>query len=709
MATKPTTTYTWDENETNTTQPALAIRDDGVNAGDLFAAANANYQFNSISQWLAWSELEIDSTAGSIPTFRGILGNMFNATSSGTAESLNGIATDGNGTIVACGNNGAIIYSTNHGKTWSVTVPTGDDFYAITYRSSGTIWTAVGEAGMIRTALTSDLTTWTSRTSNATGDLKGVYDDGTTIVAVSATGEIRYQTNPTGSWSTATPAVGGIMNSVKKGTSNWIIVGESGRIQTASTPSGTWTQRTSGTSQELFGVGFGNSTFVVGGEVTGGQGTLLISTDDGLTWSSVTDGNPSNNRLTKPAYNSNSGLWCLPQFGGYVLFSGDATHWIAKQVHASNNFSMVAYGAKKFHLVGAGGITYYSDDFETLRDDIDTNTTNIATNTTDIATRASEIDSVDVLTSLNRLTNIQTFTDTEVTTMTSTGQDIVYHTNAGTNYLVTVGTASDIVRATLAASGTIAVGQSWTSQNAAVNFNNVAADSSFGLAVAPAGALYSSPAPLTTWTSRTSGTAENLNCCAAGGSNYVAAGNNNAIVYRATSPEGNFSSATSGLDGTTTFVSMAYGAGLFVLITTDNEIITSPTGVTWTSRTNPTTATWTKLTYDGARFWAFGASGKIISSTDGITWADVSVSSGGEIIFASTVTTTTGATFYLTMEANATWYRYGTTIGTWTYAPLDTTLATINDDAAPAKFVPELKRVFYTDTNGDLSYSRKIL
>lgn len=79
------------------------------------------------------------------------------------------------------------------------------------------------------------------------------------------------------------------------------------------------------------------------------------------------------------------------------------------------------------------------------------------------------------------------------------------------------------------------------------------------------------------------------------------------------------------ISGTTNILrGVAYSSAddLFVAVGASGTILTSPDGVTWTSRTSGTTQNLQDLTYGGANnlFVVVAASGTILTSTDGITW-----------------------------------------------------------------------------------------
>jgi hypothetical protein len=99
------------------------------------------------------------------------------------------------------------------------------------------------------------------------------------------------------------------------------------------------------------------------------------------------------------------------------------------------------------------------------------------------------------------------------------------------------------------------------------------------------------------------------------------------------------------------------------------------------------------MRYDGVRFWAWGNSGKIISSTDGITWENVSVSGGGDIIGVAAVSLG-GQYLYTCQEVSSGSIRVGTTLGTWSYYPLDNFTSDSNANQGSFVYFPTIKRLF---------------
>ncbi|MBI5299040.1 MAG: hypothetical protein HY877_01920 [Deltaproteobacteria bacterium] len=139
------------------------------------------------------------------------------------------------------------------------------------------------------------------------------------------------------------------------------------------------------------------------------------------------------------------------------------------------------------------------------------------------------------------------------------------------------------------------------------------------VAVGDDGTVVTSPDG-TTWIKRNSGIAENLRGIIYANNTFVAVGSNGKIII---STDGiTWTSKNSGT--TTTLSAIAYGNGTFVIVgpsfgvaSTAPNILTSPDAVAWTLR-NPYYLS--DVTYAQNTFVAVGYGGKVLTSSDGITW-----------------------------------------------------------------------------------------
>ena len=124
--------------------------------------------------------------------------------------------------------------------------------------------------------------------------------------------------------------------------------------------------------------------------------------------------------------------------------------------------------------------------------------------------------------------------------------------------------------------------------------------------------------PYNDWTTRTSGTGENLYGVARGSGTYVAVGNLGTIV---TSQDGvSWAKRNSG-----TFfdlMDVIYADGTFVAVGWHGTVATSTDGITWTAKNiaGVTNRTFYGLTYGNGTFVAVGDNGTLLTSPDGVTW-----------------------------------------------------------------------------------------
>jgi hypothetical protein len=113
-----------------------------------------------------------------------------------------------------------------------------------------------------------------------------------------------------------------------------------------------------------------------------------------------------------------------------------------------------------------------------------------------------------------------------------------------------------------------------------------------------------------------------------GASNYVVVGYLNPNVSYSTNGGTTWTNTSTALPGagTNAYSSgrVAYGNGLFVLVNGTN-ILSSPTGQTWTARTNPTGDSLSGVVFANGLFFVSSNSNNVnagLSSTDGITWTN---------------------------------------------------------------------------------------
>lgn len=187
---------------------------------------------------------------------------------SGIADNLNAVASNGAGGYVAVGDAGRIIVSGN-GSSWSVvTSGTQNNLYAVTY-AAGT-YVATGGQGTLLTS-TDGGVTWVARTSGATADLKGIAYGGATttngitsgvntFVAIGASGTVVTSIDGGVTWQVQPAIAGQNLNAVTYG-HQFVAVGAGGGIYT-SVDGMNWQAQSSGTTNALYAIRGGRFDYV---------------------------------------------------------------------------------------------------------------------------------------------------------------------------------------------------------------------------------------------------------------------------------------------------------------------------------------------------------------------------------------------------------------------------------------------------------------
>ena len=189
-------------------------------------------------------------------------------------------------------------------------------------------------------------------------------------------------------------------------------------------------------------------------------------------------------------------------------------------------------------------------------------------------------------------------------------------------------TAAERAAAERASAGT---GTLWTSRTATTGYW-MSVEYGDGLFVATGDtAIMTSPDGVT-WTARTSPTSEEWWDVTYGGGTWVAVGYGGRVM-----------SSTNGFDWTqrsapsNDYYTVTYGNGLFVAVSEGggtNQIITSPDGITWTSKTSPISLRWHAVAYGNGLFVAVARTGdgtnQVMTSPDGFTWTAGTSAAGGD-------------------------------------------------------------------------------
>lgn len=141
--------------------------------------------------------------------------------------------------------------------------------------------------------------------------------------------------------------------------------------------------------------------------------------------------------------------------------------------------------------------------------------------------------------------------------------------------------------------------------------------------------VYSTTNLTGSWTARTTNMTNYPNGVAFGDSTWVVAGVGGELETSTNLTS--WTTRTSGFSGTT-INDVGYGNGLFVAVGNSGKISTSSDGATWTARTSGTSVNLYSVKYCvGLQKWfASGTSPSLcLSSSDGVTWTDVTPSTPG--------------------------------------------------------------------------------
>jgi hypothetical protein len=484
----------------------------------------------------------------------------------------------GQNQFVAVGAFGTILTSPD-GITWTTRTSGGSGYLAsVTYGNNRFV--AVGDPGTILSSI--DGRNWT--TSNVAGSLSGVAYGNNQFVVV---GDV-ILTSPDGNtWTTRISLTNSPLSAVTYGVGRFVAVGPSGTIL-SSEDGMTWTNRVPGTSYSMSGVAYGNGTFVAGGDDDENH-TVLATSPDGINWNIQWSEIPSS--PVNVAYCGNQFMVGLAGHIANAVTSPDGIAWTKNSLANVFNVTGFAYGNNAFvALVDPGGILSSPDGINwsdrTSKATGDLNGVAYGKNQFVAVGRQGPdpSDASIIVTSPDGGTWIDRSPEPG-TAVYEYASCITY----GNGKFVAVGTGSEIL------------------------------SSSDGI----------------TWSSSTPATDDDLSGVAYGNNQFVAVGSDNGTLGGAvlTSPDGvAWTRHTTGTN--ITLFAVAYGKDQFVAVggvgigyrevtlNSQGVVLTSPDGITWTSRPPGNTTTLEGVAYGNNLFVAVGLGGTVLSSSDGITWTN---------------------------------------------------------------------------------------
>ena len=187
------------------------------------------------------------------------------------------------------------------------------------------------------------------------------------FIAVGSSGTII--SSPDGiTWTSRSSGTTDYLSGSAYGNSTFVVVGNNGTILTSSDDATSWTSRTSGTTEHLYRVTFGDSTFVA----VGNNGTIL-SSSDGITWTSRTSGTSN---ILWAVKHVNKTFLTVGDNGTILTSSDNGTSWTSRTTGTTKDLWEVTYGNNNFITVGDNGTILSSSDNGSSWDNKTSGTTN---------------------------------------------------------------------------------------------------------------------------------------------------------------------------------------------------------------------------------------------------------------------------------------------------------------------------------------------
>ena len=515
----------------------------------------------------------------------------------------------GNGQFVAVTNTGKIYVSAD-GVNWTLNTANIVSDYSIVFTSPlqtfGRVAFVNGQfmlpAGNAAVFTSSNGVQWTSHLLRTSSYLRATAYGVAGYVAVGTGGAIFTSTDG-GNWTEQSASlVGQTIYAGAAGGGIYVMAGESGKIS-SSTDATNWAIRSSGTTKTLYGSAYGGSRFVVVGDA----GVVRWSSN-GTTWNA----GASNTNLLLDAVTYGNGNFVAVGAAGVVLKSSDGAAWSVNSAGTTEALTGVTYGNGLFAAVSARGDVYTSPDAVTWT----------ARNSGFASFLASITFAQSRFVAAGWGGTILTSTDGISWTMptpatTQCLNSVIY--NSSNAHFIASGSLAGFVSST--------DGLTWT------------ASSSYGgpvlaLVAEPSGPTIRARPDGTTITvgsilagesasSRTL-TGTNLRGVTYGNSRFVTVGDWGAIFASSNGISWQNQASTPAFSGSSpSLASVAYAGGRFVAVggsSSRDAILTSTDGLTWADHSKGTGNALLGVSYGNSRYVAVGNNGKILYSADSNTW-----------------------------------------------------------------------------------------
>jgi hypothetical protein len=474
---------------------------------------------------------------------------------------------------------------------------------------SGTTLVAVGDSTIVSS---SDGAHWTVRNS-PTFTQQGVTWTGSQFVVVGDFADVL--TSPDGiTWTGRGVASSNDLQAVAASPSIIVAVGQSGTIF-SSADGVTWTSRTSNTTNFLNGVIWSGTQFVV----VGASGTVLTS-PDGISWTTRTSGVTSS--LQSVASNTNGSMYVAVASGSSpaIISSPDAINWTPRPAVTGSFNSVVWNGTGNFFLaVGFGGLTATSPDGATWT--TQTNSGNGVGMDVSEGVVWTGTQFVNVGETTGSVGTV--YTSPNGTAWTLRAQDATFKAiaSSGSRFVVVTDAAGY--------SATSTDGLAWSFGGIGLQggtftpFNDVvwhAATSQFiAVTTEAANNRFAVSTDGTTWTRAVSNVGGAAGALASSGTLIVHAGVSFTGIQ--TSPDGvTWTARTNPTTGPLPLKGVGWTGTQFIIVGNSGTILTSTDGATWTQRVSNVTAALNGAGACGTVNVAVGDSGTIVASSDGVTW-----------------------------------------------------------------------------------------